>query len=106
MNNAALVGMRMVAESATIGGLRDRAYAQVAQWPQYTRARFDHYVPIRIKRTVKTKAGIAFRKGEVVLAQTIVRYYGTKSYVTAWSFSNKVDTSIDVRDFEFLGGAQ
>ena len=105
MNAAAIQGFRMIASamSTTVSDLRDRAHAQVAQYPQYARERFDAYVPVRVKRTIRTKAGVAFQKGDVVIANVATREtFGGRAYVTVWSYWTACDTSVRCADLEIL----
>lgn len=71
------------------------ANAQTAQWPQY-RGHFDAYRIGRITRDVKTKLGLAFRKGDVVIWTIGERDLGNGPEVTftAWSVRNRCDTGV------------
>ncbi len=66
-----------------------QAEAQLAQYPQY-RGHWDGWRVGRITRDVKTKLGVAFKRDDVVL------YTDDRGarFVTAYSFRNRVDTSI------------
>ena len=75
--------------------LRKQAAQQVAQYPQYA-GRFDAMVIARAKRDVRTKAGLAMKKGEVVLVEAGV--FGNGEFTTIWSMRNKVHTSVRTRD--------
>lgn len=87
---------------AAVKALRDAAYAQVKQYPQYTRERFDDYFPVLCKKTVKTKLGIAVKQGEIVLSQ-LEQWFEGEKLVTFWSFRNAVDTSVSWSNFEHMG---
>ena len=83
------------------------AEKQVAAFPQY-RGHFTGSVLGRVRRTLKTKSGIAAVAGETVLinpgsceVSTNVRG-ATHAYVTFWSSRNGVDTSIRCADMEVL----
>lgn len=52
---------------ATLETLKIRAAAQVAQYAQYA-GHFANYRLARVKRDVRTKMGLAFKRGEFVLA--------------------------------------
>lgn len=104
MNNAALLGLREMAALMSVDpavALRDKAHAQVAQWPQYTRESFDAYVLVRMKRTITTKAGRAFFKGEIAIAKRAF-YPEIGERVAAWSISNRMATVVNEGDVEFL----
>lgn len=77
------------------------AEAAVAQFPQYA-GKFAGLSIGRAKRTVRTKMGVACRKGEYVLYNPAMEKLpcstGWGLFVTIWSNSNKVHTSVRVRD--------
>jgi hypothetical protein len=86
--------------------LKTLAAAQVAQYPQYA-GHFDGYVLVKVKKTVKTKMGLAFESGEVAIAKPTTetiedgRYKG-KQTMTVWSIRNKCDTSVFAADVEVI----
>ena len=83
------------------------AEAHVAQWPQY-KDHFVGYVLGRVKKTVKTKLGVAFTRGETVLVNPGSLEYGHDvrgnghNYLTAWSVRNKIDTELRAEYVEAL----
>lgn len=90
-----------------IRNLAKAAAAQVAEYPQYA-GHFDGRRLARVKRSVATKMGHAFAKGELVLAAEAPMFPGSldsdaKEWtVTAWSMSNAIDTSLKGSDVEWL----
>lgn len=92
---------------ATLTSLRAFAAAQVARWPQYD-GHFASYRLARVKRSVTTKAGRAFKRGEIVIAVERTMFPESMDSdaadwtVTAWSVSNAVDTSLRGSDVEWL----
>jgi len=93
----------MTDTKATLEFLKATAAAQVAQYPQYA-GHFDRYVLARVKRDLRTKLGLAFAKGEFVAVAPDGHFNlpNTTKFRTAWSRSNKCDTSIKERDLEFV----
>ena len=91
--------------SATLASLKAVAAAQVSQHPQY-KGHFTSYRLVRLKCDVKTKAGIAFARGEYALAtekkDELPGLPSNGKYVTVWSRRNQVDTSVRVTDVEWL----
>lgn len=88
----------------TFEALLSTAAAQVAQYPQYA-SHFRGYILARVKRDVITKAGLAFKRGEYVLAApkvAVPRLPSTREFHTAWSRRNAVDTSILAADLEYV----
>lgn len=88
--------------------LRATAAAAHAQYPQY-KGHWDGWVVAQIKRQIRTKAGVAFTKGEWVLAKPEIREGkqldgSTYRSVTCYSVSNKMDTSVPAKDVHFPGG--
>lgn len=82
--------------------LKTKAAADMAQWPQY-KGHFDGYQLARVKRSVKTKMGLAFEAGEVVIAvKAAFQFPGHPASVTAYSARNKCDTGLTSRDVEWL----
>ena len=81
--------------------LKADAEAATAQWPQY-RGRFDHLVVGKVQRTIKTKLGVAFQAGELVLFENAPHAFEDSAvrgrFVTAWSVTNKCHTSIKASD--------
>ena|ERR1019366_8346365 len=81
--------------------LIERAAASMAKYPQYN-GHFLDYMLVRVNRDIKTKAGLAFSKGEITIAKpdaAILEFSFDakligKSFLTVWSFKNTVDTSI------------
>jgi hypothetical protein len=91
--------------SATLTSLRATAAAQVEQHPQY-RNHFTSYRLVKIKRDVKTKAGLAFASGEYAIAterrDELPGLPSSGRFVTVWSRRNQVDTSVRLSDVEWL----
>lgn len=89
----------------TLRHLQDTATAQVAQWPQYA-GHFASYKLVRLKRDVRTKAGLAFKSGEYAIAtkprEALPALPSSGKFITVWSRRNKVDTSVRVADVEWL----
>lgn len=85
--------------------LKATAMAQVAQHSQY-KNHFEHYRLVRLTRDVKTKAGLAFAKGEYAIAieavDALPHLPSSGKFVTVWSRRNKMDTSVRVADVEWL----
>lgn len=73
------------------------AEAATAQYPQY-RGHWDgpEWTLIRLKRRVKTKLGVAFEEGEIALAtlRAAEPEYDLPEAWTAWSVSNRINTSV------------
>jgi len=83
------------------------AKERVKEYPQYL-GHFDGYILIRIKKDVRTKMGLAFRKGELAIAKPVGveilgRRKGLDQWATAFSISNGVDTSISARAVDWMG---
>jgi hypothetical protein len=97
--------MQSIDLSATLTSLKTIATAQVAQYPQY-RGHFTSYRLVRIKGDVKTKAGLAFARGEYALAtekkDELPGLPSSGKFVTVWSRRNQLDTSVRVSDVEWL----
>ena len=77
----------------TVQELRDRAAADMAQWPQY-KGYFDRHQLCTVKRDVRTKLGKAFFKGEVTIFNPERTFTDEPDYVSVYSFSNKCCTMI------------
>ena len=78
------------------------ATATLAAYPQYKGCHDgDEWTLIRVNRTVKTKMGTAFVKGEIALArrrdEDMKRVLDGEDGWTAWSVSNGVHTSLPIR---------
>lgn len=97
--------MQNVDLAATLARLKETATAQVAQYPQY-RNHFTPYRLVRIKCDVKTKAGLAFARGEFAIAtekkDELPGLPSSGKFVTVWSRRNQIDTSVRVTDVEWL----
>lgn len=83
--------------------LRAAAAAAMAPYPQYV----DHwhaYNLARVTRDIRTKMGLAFYAGEIVLALQVAPAFACDPfrYVTAWSNINTVDTSVPAGAVEWL----
>lgn len=71
----------------------------LAKYPQYAdHFRTPDWKPVRIKRDVRTKFGLAFAAGDVTLARSRDDHRNW----FAWSFRNTIDTSIEPECFEVL----
>lgn len=90
---------------ATLRHLQNTAIEQVAQYPQY-RGHFASYRLVKIKCDVKTKAGLAFKRGEYAIAtknhEEMPKLPSSGRFVTVWSRRNKIDTSVRTADVEWL----
>lgn len=90
---------------ATRESLKSIAAAQVAKYPQY-RNHFAGYRLVRIKADVKTKAGLAFTRGEFAIAtekkDELPGLPSSGRHVTVWSRRNQIDTSVRATDVEWL----
>lgn len=90
-----------------IRNLTKAAAAQVAEYPQYA-GHFEGRRLARVKRSVATKMGHAFARGELVLAVNRKMFPESLDSdagewtVTAWSMSNAIDTSLRGSDVEWL----
>ena len=97
--------MQNIDLAATLTSLMATATAQVAQYPQYTN-HFKTYRLVRIKGDVKTKAGLAFARGEFAIAtekkDELPGLPSSGKFVTVWSRRNQIDTSVRVGDVEWL----
>jgi hypothetical protein len=91
--------------SATLESLRATAVAQVARHPQY-KNHFASYRLVRVKNDVKTKAGLAFARGEFAIAtekkDERPDLPSSGRFITVWSRRNQIDTSVRVADVEWL----
>lgn len=91
--------------NATLRHLQNTATGQVAQWPQYN-GHFAGYKLVKLKRDVKTKAGLAFTQGEYAIAaprrDEMPTLPSSGKFVTVWSRRNKIDTSVRVAEIEWL----
>ena len=84
-----------------------QAEAEHAQYPQYKNF-WNLWVVGTVKKDVKTKLGLAFRKGDRVLVQPEIRDSRGQSFarrstflsVTAYSFRNKCNTSVWLTDID------
>jgi len=80
--------------TATLHHLQSAATEQVAQYPQYT-GHFAGYKLVKLKRDVKTKAGLAFTQGEYAIAaprrDEMHILPSSGKFVTVWSRRNKID---------------
>ncbi len=79
------------------------AEIQMSPYPQY-KGVFQSYVLAKVNRNVKTKMGVAFSKDELVICDPTPNYSGTqcRNYITAWSWKNKVNTSIPASSIEVV----
>lgn len=74
-----------------------RAEAQVAAYPQYA-GHFEGYTLVHFTRRVRTKAGVAFEKGDVALLAPRSKQW-TAGYRAVWSLRNAVDTSVPLGSY-------
>jgi hypothetical protein len=72
-----------------------------AQYPQY-KGHFDGYSLARMASQVKTKAGVAAKKGDVVIAKLDTAIFPGESRVVFYSENNKCDTVVHPRMVRFL----
>ena len=90
--------------TSTLTKLRRKAAAQVRQYPQY-KGHFKNYGACQVTREIKTKFGIAFKKGDVTLCsrQPASSFSLIPRSVMAWSFRNKINTSVPEYDVKRRG---
>ncbi len=82
----------------TLNGILGKARAQVVQYPQYSGAYFQQFTMwVTFKKDVKTKAGLAFKKGEVAPAK-FETFDGGERMLVAWSYRNAIATSVKTKD--------
>ncbi len=97
--------MNNVDLAATLQSLKATAAAQVAEHPQY-KHHFASYRLVRIKCDVKTKAGLAFARGEFAIAtekkDELPGLPSSGKFATVWSRRNQIDTSVRVTDVEWI----
>ena len=75
----------------------EAANAKHTQYPQYV-GHWDDFKLVRVKKTIKTKLGLAFVAGEV----SIAKQEGTFKDVTVYSKRNGIDTLVDVKKIDWL----
>ena len=87
----------------TFAALVATAQAQVAKYPQYA-GHFEGYRLARVKRDVTTKMGLAFARGEFVIATERSGFAlpNAGKFDTAWSRRNACDTSLKSSDLEWI----
>lgn len=83
-----------------------KADALLAKYPQYKGA-FDKYVLVRIKKNVRTKAGLSFSKDEITIAERITSKVECgpnegKEVRFVFSFKTTFTTSVFEKDIEVL----
>ncbi len=86
----------------SLQALKQQAAAQNAQWPQY-KGHFENYILVRVLKTIRTKMGVAFHKGEVTIAEPAFEpdaTYGNNR--TVYSFRNQIKTVIAEYEVEVL----
>lgn len=97
--------MRNIDLAVTLENLKTTATAQVSRYPQY-KNHFASYRLVRVKHDVKTKAGLAFARGEFAIATEMTDELpglpSSGKFVTVWSRRNQVDTSVRVSEVEWL----
>ena len=97
--------MQNIDLAATLNSLKATATAQVAQYRQY-KNHFTTYRLVRVKSDVKTKAGLAFARGEFAIAtekkDELPGLPSSGKFVTVWSRRNQIDTSVRVNDVEWI----
>jgi hypothetical protein len=90
---------------ATLKSLQSIAAAQVARYAQYA-GHFTSYRLVRVKSDVKTKAGLAFARGEYAIAierkDELPGLPSSGKFVIVWSRRNQIDTSVRIVDVEWL----
>lgn len=97
----------MLTNEAKFQVLKTAAERSVASYPQY-RGHFDNYILVRIRRTVRTKFGVAFEKGDYAIAAPQahpVEGQGVRPvrmFRDVWSQLNEIDTSIEERHVEVI----
>ena len=88
----------------------ESAEQATAKYPQY-RGKWNDHKLVRVKRTIKTKLGVAFVAGEVTVAQDATvglqpQYQEeVKGCVSAWSKRNGIDTLLKLKDIVWLEGS-
>lgn len=85
----------MASDFATLVGLRARAAAQVAAYPQYA-GHFDATILAVARRDVLTKMGRAISQGEHVLLFPGTKQVDGRSFVDVWSMNNGCKTSVPI----------
>lgn len=88
--------------------LRAEAEAAHAQYPQYA-GHWDGWRVAVITKRIRTKFGVAFERGDHVLVSPDTRQervipkratdpqFETRTVATAYSWRNRIDTSVDAR---------
>lgn len=80
--------------------LKAEAHETLAAYPQYD-GYFDDAVLVTVTSEVKTKMGVAFTAGEVSIAARNQYVEDETDFVTVWSRSNRVNTSVPARKVVF-----
>jgi hypothetical protein len=79
------------------------AKAAMAKYPQYA-THFNGYMLCRIRKTIKTKMGVAFRAGEIAIFNPGKPEHGFGGLTyPVWSRTNQIDTCLPATDFEPIG---
>lgn len=83
--------------------LKKSAERAVSHLPQYAGC-FDNYILIRIKKTIKTKLGVAFIVNEFAIAEPVVRTCpgnkGPVQMMPIWSTANECITLVNIKNVE------
>lgn len=90
--------------------LIQQAESQLSAYPQY-KGHWNNWVVVKVLKTIKTKLGVAFHAGDLVLANPILRTNeyvrrNPKRFVTCYSFRNQCDTSVPLSNVDFNGVAK
>ena len=94
-------------EDATVY-LLNQAENDLSHYPQYS-GHWNGWVLAKVTRDVKTKLGMAFRRGDLVLVEPDMSRYErasdvalTQGFRTCYSHRNRVNTSVKVTDLVLL----
>ncbi len=86
------------------------AQSQVSKYSQYA-GYFDGWIEVRIRKTIRTKLGVAFVKDELAIAKAEIRKVHRMTgniqgegvlFMTVWSISNQIATSVEFKDIEII----
>ncbi len=90
-------------DTKTAAQIKTQAQALHAQYPQY-KGHWDNYRLVRVNRRIKTKAGVAFIKGEVSIGieRTNDSIRELDGCVVVYSCSNNMDTVLSAHKVTFL----
>lgn len=91
---------RKAAEAA-----REHARERTEGLPQYE-GKFEDWVPVQVKRSVRTKMGLAFKRGEFSIAAPDGSFAASDPWTgrqrLVWSVRNGIQTAVDAEHVEEL----